>query len=195
MLTRRSNRSRNRRARLRRQQRNRISQLQRLENKCLLTVLFADSFEDGQWNGQWVEDSQNDWFDSSQRAVDGNRSAEVDGRATDAGLTLADPIDLSGYDCAELTYSWFIEKKWDSGEYIALDVQTAGNWQEVQTLQGNVDQEDVWHHETMDLSGFLSNDFKIRFRANVSGGREDGNVATLQRCDRRNQCGLDVPDQ
>lgn len=151
---------------------------EQLEDRRLLTadVLLADSFEDGQWNNKWVEDSQNDWFDSSQRAVDGSRSAEIDGRATDAGLTLADPIDLSGYDNAELTFSWFIEKNWDSGEYIALDVQTGGNWQEVRTLQGNVDQENVWHQETVDLSGFLSNDFKIRFRANVSGGREDGNV-------------------
>lgn len=151
---------------------------EQLEARRLLTVdvVLADSFEAGQWNDTWVEDSQNDWFDSSQRAVDGSYSAEIDGRATDAGLTLANPIDLSGYDSAELTFSWFIEKNWDSGEYIALDIQSGGSWQEVRTLQGNVDQENVWHQETVDLSGYLSNDFKIRFRANVSGGREDGNV-------------------
>ena len=50
-------------------------------------LLFSGSFENGQWNGQWVEDSQNDWFTSTQRATDGSYSAEVDGRATDATLT------------------------------------------------------------------------------------------------------------
>jgi len=78
---------------------------ERLEDRRLLAadVLLADSFESGQWNGTWVEDSQNDWFDSSNRAFEGSHSAEVDGRATDAALTLADPIDLTTYDSAELT--------------------------------------------------------------------------------------------
>ena len=35
------------------------------------TEVFADSFENGQWDGKWVEDSQNDWFTSTQRATDG----------------------------------------------------------------------------------------------------------------------------
>ena len=154
--------------------------MEQLEDRRLLAVMFADSFEDGQWNNAWVEDSQNDWFDSSQRAVDGARSAEIDGRATDATLTLADPIDLSGVDTAELTFSWFIEKNWDTGEYMALDVHTGGNWQEVERLSGNVDQENTWHQETIDLSGYLTTDFKLRFRANVSGGREDGNVDNVK---------------
>ena len=66
--------------------------------------LFTDSFENGQWNGLWVEDSQNDWFTSTQRATDGNYSAEVDGRATDATLTIADPVDLTPYGSAELSF-------------------------------------------------------------------------------------------
>ncbi|MFE8034611.1 S8 family serine peptidase, partial [Thiohalocapsa marina] len=46
--------------------------------------LFSDSFENGAWNGLWTEDRQNDWFTSTQRAVDGRYSAEIDGRASDA---------------------------------------------------------------------------------------------------------------
>ncbi|GAB5407396.1 MAG: hypothetical protein Aurels2KO_56270 [Aureliella sp.] len=60
------------------------------------TVLFADSFEYGQWNGKWVEDSQNDWFTSSQRSGEGRYSAEVDGSANNAKLTVAESFDLSG---------------------------------------------------------------------------------------------------
>jgi hypothetical protein len=51
-------------------------------------VLFEDSFEGSEWNGKWVEDSQNDWFRSTQRATEGSHAAEVDGKATDATLTL-----------------------------------------------------------------------------------------------------------
>jgi hypothetical protein len=54
---------------LRRRQR-----LESLEQRHLLSadLLFADSFEVGQWNGNWVEDSQNAWFRSTQRATDGS---------------------------------------------------------------------------------------------------------------------------
>ena len=64
--------------------------IESLESRQLLAadLLFADSFEAGQWNGNWVEDSQNDWFTSSQRSTDGNYSAEVDGYANDATLKL-----------------------------------------------------------------------------------------------------------
>ena len=51
-------------------------------------VVFEDSFEVGEWNGNWAENSQNDWFRNTQRASDGSWSAEVDGRATDATLTM-----------------------------------------------------------------------------------------------------------
>jgi hypothetical protein len=40
-----------------------------LEDRRLLAVLFTDSFELGQWDGNWAEDSQNDWFTSSQRST------------------------------------------------------------------------------------------------------------------------------
>ena len=136
-------------------------------------VEFYDSFEDGL--GSWTQDAQNDWFVSTQRATNGAHSAEVDGRARDATLTMANAIDLSGKASATLTFSWFIERAWDSGEYIALDIYD-GRWHEVKRLRGNVDQENVWHHETIDLTPYIVNNFQIRFRAKVSSSREDGNV-------------------
>ncbi len=97
--------------------------LERLEDRHLLAVLFADSFESGggagDWAGNWVEDGQNDWFRSTQRATDGAYSAEVDGSADNATLTLATPEDLSGYASAQLTFDWLIENGLDGGEYLA----------------------------------------------------------------------------
>ncbi len=40
-----------------------------IEDPFIPVPLFSDSFENGQWDGQWVEDSQNDWFTSTQRAT------------------------------------------------------------------------------------------------------------------------------
>ena len=43
-------------------------------------------------------------------------------------------------------------------------------------LDGNVDPENVWNNENVDLASYLTGDFKIRFRATVSSSSEDGNV-------------------
>lgn len=150
-------------------------------------VLFEDSFEVGSnsndWNGKWVEDSQNDFFRSTQRSTDGARSAEVDGRATNATLTTSASIDISGYVSAELTFDWLIEKGFERGEYLSLDVSTNGgaSWiQNVRQLRGNVDTENAWHNESVDLSVYNSSDLKIRFRSYVSSSREDANIDNVK---------------
>lgn len=145
--------------------------------------IFADSFEVAEWNGKWVEDSQNDWFRSTQRATDGVRSAEVDGKANNATLSLASPIDLTGYENAQLTFDWLIESGFDSGEYLSLDVSTNGgsSWQnDVRRLSGNVDAENVWHSEMVDLTAFASTNTVIRFRSKVSSSTEDANVDNVR---------------
>jgi hypothetical protein len=146
-------------------------------------VLFADSFEIAEWNGLWVEDSQNDWFRSTQRATDGTRSAEVDGSATNAALSLANSVNVSSFASTVLTFDWLIESGFDSGEFLALDISTNGGstWtQNVRSLLGNVDSEDVWHSETVDLSPFLSSNLRVRFRSSVSGSAEDANVDNVR---------------
>ena len=82
----------------------------------------------------------------------------------DATLTLANAIDLSDKSSAELTFSWYIESGFDSGEYIALDVYD-GTWNQVMSLDGNSDPENTWHHETVNLGSYLASNFKIRFRS------------------------------
>lgn len=137
--------------------------------------VFLDSFEINEWNGFWTEDSQNDWFRSSQRATEGNYSAEVDGSAADAKLTSV-PINLQGKTNATITFSWLIESGLDSGEYVAFDVSTDGgnSWTERAKLSGNVSQENVWHNANITLTGI--NNLQIRFRGKMSGSDEDANV-------------------
>jgi hypothetical protein len=138
-------------------------------------TVFSDSFEFGQWHGLWTQDSQNDWFSSTQRSVDGRYSAEVDGSAVDAKL-ISVPINLQGKTNVTITFSWYIESGLDKGEYLAFDVSTNGGarWTEKARLRGNVDPEDTWHNVSINLTGI--NSLRIQFRGRMSSDSEDANV-------------------
>ena len=140
-------------------------------------VVFTDSFESGL--GKWTQDSQQDWFRSSQRAVTGNYSAEVDGSASDAQL-VSGAIDLQGRSSVTITFSWYIERSLDTGEYLAFDISAdnGNTWVEKRTLQGNVDQEEVWHQETVEVSNIDS--LMLRFRGRMSDSREDADVDDVE---------------
>ena len=148
-------------------------------------ILFEDSFEG--LGDQWIQDGQRDWFLSRQRATDGNYSLEVDGRANDATVEFATGVDISGYSQVILSFDWLIERGFDRGEYLALDISGDGglSWTtNVLQLRGNESLENVWNpgylpgqSTQVDLSDWLgSRDLKVRFRALVSGSREDANV-------------------
>jgi serine/threonine protein kinase len=144
-------------------------------------LLFADSFENGQWNGNWVEDAQDDWSTTSRRSTDGNYSAEVDGPAEDATLT-SRPIDTTPYGCAELKFDWLIEPGFDAGEFLAVDISPDGlDWTEITRLSGDVDPENSWIQQTIEVApGFLTDAFQVRFRALVDSHEEAANVDNVQ---------------
>ncbi|NPE30436.1 PKD domain-containing protein [Methanococcoides sp. SA1] len=137
--------------------------------------VFYDSFEQGEWNGLWDEGSRRDWFDSTQRSTGGIYSAEVDGSASDSTLT-SKFIDLDGRTSATVTFSWYIESSLDSGEYLAFDVSKDGGstWTEKAILRGNVDLENTWHEESIDVTDI--NSLMIQFRGKMSRYNEDANV-------------------
>ncbi|MCK5027293.1 MAG: S8 family serine peptidase [Candidatus Pacebacteria bacterium] len=141
--------------------------------------VFFDSFEVSEWNGLWVEDYQNDWHRSTQRAIDGLYSAEVDGRAVDAALTSTD-INLQGKTNTVITFDWFIEYGLDFGEYITFDISTDGGitWTEQAQLQGNVDTENIWHNETIEVNNI--NNLELRFKGKMSNSREDANIDNVR---------------
>ncbi|HBE66541.1 MAG TPA: hypothetical protein DDW52_00195 [Planctomycetaceae bacterium] len=143
--------------------------------------LFYDSFEVSEWNGKWVEDSQNDWRRRSMRSSAGDYSAEIDGWASNATLTVSNPIDMTPYGSAEFSFDWYIESSWDSNEYIKLEFWNGSSWNEIDSLDGNVDQENTWHSHTIELdSQYLVSDFRFRYRAKVSSSREDGHVDNVR---------------
>jgi len=146
------------------------------------TIEFNDSFENGLVN--WTQDSQNDWFVSSQRRTQGRYSAGVDGSATDATLTLKNAINLSGKN-ATLSFSWFIEGNWDNGEYIKLDIFNGNSWINVASINGTSGttsgrDENQWINRDINLSAYMVQNFKFRFIAKVSSSLEDGNVDNVK---------------
>jgi len=140
--------------------------------------VFADSFEHGAWNGQWFEDSANDWNVSSRNAADGQFSAEVDGRAYASALTSRE-IQLGG-STAQVSFDWYIERSLDRREALACLVSTDGGntWQTVRTLRGNVDTEDVWHTETVTVTSVDT--LQLRFTGTMSSAAEDAYVDNVR---------------
>ena len=47
-------------------------------------------------------------------------------------------------------------------------------------LRGNVDAENTWHNETVDLAAYSSTNLLIRFRSSVSGSSEDADVDNVR---------------
>jgi len=141
--------------------------------------VFYDSFEVSEWNGLWTEDTQNDWFRSTQRATNGSRSAEVDGSASNASLTSI-PIGLQGRSNARITFDWLIESGLDKGEYIDFRVSTNGGsgWTQKAILRGNVDSEDTWHPVAVELTGISQ--LRLQFRGKMSDSSEDANVDNVK---------------
>lgn len=135
--------------------------------------VFTESFENGL--SAWSQDSQNDWFTSSQRAKAGTRAAEVDGSANDAQLKTG-TISLGDKTNARISFHWFIESSLDKNEYLAFDVSTNGgaSWSEYGRLRANVDVENSWRPVTVTLNN-VSN-ILLRFRAKMSDSAEDANV-------------------
>jgi len=89
-------------------------------------------------------------------------------------------INLQGRTSATITFSWFIESGLDSREYLSFQVLTNGGstWTELSRLRGNVDQENVWHARTFQLTGI--NNLRLRFRGKMSNSDEDANVDVVR---------------
>lgn len=143
------------------------------------TIIFADSFEAPSWNGLWVTDGQ-PWIRTGRPSFEGSFAAGI-GRSDNATLSLANAVDTTPYSSVELSFYWYIEGGFESGEYLALDLFDGTQWTEVATLLGGVDQEDIWHEEAVQLDArYLVEDFRFRFRAKSSSLVEAGYVDRVE---------------
>lgn len=141
-------------------------------------VVFTDSFEAGMWNGQWSQGTAGDWTISTKEHTDGSYSAEVDGRANNAALT-SRTISLDG-SAATVYFDWYIDRGLDRGERLAFLVSKDGgiSWQLLRTLDGNVAPEDVWHSESVSITG--TDSLVLRFEGTMSMSSEDAYVDNVR---------------
>lgn len=147
----------------------------------VVTTLFSDQFEQGQWAGLWEEDPQDAWATTYERRTSGAWSAMVDGPAVDATLT-SPPIELLGATQVRVTLDWYLEAAWDAGEYLAVDVSRddGRTWTPAATLQGDSADEGRWVRAAIDVAALPAEAvLRLRLRATVSAWNEDANVDTL----------------
>ncbi len=145
------------------------------------SILFEETFEDSAtWESNWGLDPLTGWQQSSRRATEGTWSGEVNGNVNNGSITSL-AIDLSGnYSSATLNFDWRIQRNLDNNEFVSLDISNdnGDSWtQDIRTLRGNIDPENLWIQETLDLTSFIgSQEVLIRFRGTMNGRNERANV-------------------
>ena len=131
------------------------------------TILWSDDFESG--FGNWVTDGGDPtWHQEDSRSYGGSYSAYpgtckvceyVDDQ--DSTMTMANSIDLSGTTSPNMTFQLWseIEQNYD---YLDVDVSSDGGatWVNVAWYDGDMD----WIGQSIDLSPYISNQVKVRFR-------------------------------
>ncbi len=149
------------------------------------SILFEETFEDSAtWESNWGLDPLTGWQQSSRRATEGTWSGEVNGNVNNGSITSL-AIDLSGnYSSATLNFDWRIQRNLDNNEFVSLDISNdnGDSWtQDIRTLRGNIDPENLWIQETLDLTSFIgSQEVLIRFRGTMNGERERVNVDAIR---------------
>ncbi len=136
---------------------------------------FNDGFEEGEWNGNWTEDSQNDWRRSGFKRNSGRYAAEVDGQTQDGAL-ISRTINLQGSSRAEIAFAWYIDRWLDAGEYMAFDISTDNGttWVEQRRIRPETDPVETWINVQMTVNH--GGTLKLRFRGSMNFGGEDAYV-------------------
>lgn len=147
-------------------------------NYCSATLL-EDSFENGEWNGLWTQDQQNDWSVSNENVADANFAAAVKGIAHDAALTSI-PMQLGEMDVAVIQFGWCISDTFGSGDYLAFDISTddGATWQQKARIDGDTGPKDDWRAIYMRIRDVPA--LKVRFRATALNNRKKAYVDAVR---------------
>lgn len=136
---------------------------------------FASSFV------QWTESNEFDWNvelpDEKQvpNHPSSNNVAHADNCDKFCVLTVTNPVDLSSYNDATLSFWRYVDASLDSNEYLKVQISSDGgnNWDEIASWGfNNGSDDDTWNLETFDLTGYLTNNFKMQFVTKESKSNE-----------------------
>ena len=146
------------------------------------TTVFTDDFESSSLAAKWTETGEGDWIISTSSAhsvptapghATANKVAHVDDCDRTCTITLKNPLDLSGYGSATLSFSRFVDYGLDSGEYLKVEVYDGSSWKQAYRWTHGSGDDNRWHDESYDLSDYLVSGFKVRFVAHMSYYNED----------------------
>ena len=140
-------------------------------------TVFFDSFSNlNQWNesgeGDWTTESIYSWTGYPWFSASRSPVAHVDDCDNGCTITLDDGLDLSGYTSATLEFLRYIDSNLDWNEYLRVDVWNGSSWTQVFDWTAPNGDDSTWHSEQLDLSPYLVNDFRVRFRARMSHWNE-----------------------
>lgn len=140
-------------------------------------TLFFDPFPNlNAWNetgeGDWnVETLPSSWTYPIFTAS-GSPAAHVDNCDTSCTITLGSTIDLSGYTSATLEFLRYIDSNLDTGEYLRVDVWNGSSWVQAFNWTSPNGDDSQWRSEQLNLTPYLVDDFRVRFRVQASETNE-----------------------
>ena len=89
-------------------------------------------------------------------------------------ILTSDTIDLSSYSSATLEVSRFVDRSLDRGEYLSIEVYNGNTWTEIAKWGAdNNEDTDEWEDESINITRYLDDNFKIKITSLQSSSSED----------------------
>lgn len=85
-------------------------------------------------------------------------------------------LNLSKYRNAMLSFMRFVDDDIDAKEFLRVELYNGTKWANIfKWTNGNGD-DNMWHTETYDLSGYLSDNFNLRLTSKESTADEETEI-------------------
>ena len=154
-----------------------------------LTV-FSEDFESS-LSGNWTESGESDWsiVPMGRNAVPHipdrsppNNVLHASNCDTGCTLTLTQPLDLTEYSSASLSFWRFVDSGHDGSEHLKAELYDGSSWSTAFHWSDSLENDDGrWHLESYDLASYLdASDFKIRFVTQQSQSHEDVQIDDIR---------------
>ncbi len=146
------------------------------------TQIFLDNFPSQTVFAKWTETNELDWRVKSptEKQIPGYTSSNMVAHAhsctSSAGciLTMTTPVNLNGFQSITLKFWRYVDNNLDNGEFLRVQVFDGANWITLDSWTNGLGDDDVWHQQTYDLSGYNNvNNFNLRFVSKESSSGEE----------------------
>ncbi len=114
------------------------------------------------------------WSEGMPPNGDSNNKIVAANNCDNSCMLTSNIIDLSSYSSATLELSRFVDRSLDGGEYLSIEVFNGRVWTELAKWgDHNNEDTDDWEFESIDISRYLDDNFKIKITSLQSSSSED----------------------